>query len=149
MKNLEHPPTPGLTTGQINSIKLPSAISPHIERRRNNLNVPLLGELVPRGDGSFILKPTLPEKNLKNWITIRQASEILRHIRPRTLYMLLGHYLVFRRPLPRKTVVSLDSVLALEQATQDAEFWNDPQRRGALRESVRREMKRLADEAIA
>ena len=110
--------------------------------------LPLLGELIPRGDGTFILRPKVTEADLDTWLTIRQAGEILGHIKTKTIYSLLGEYLVFRRPLRHKTLISLRSALALKQATQDAEFWENRELRQRIKDQVRAEMGKLAASAL-
>jgi hypothetical protein len=110
--------------------------------------LPLLGELIPRGDGTFILRPKITEADLDTWLTIRQAGEILGHVKTKTIYSLLGEYLVFRRPLRHKTLISLRSVLALKQATQDAEFWDNRILRQRIKDQVRANMEKLATEAL-
>ena len=90
------------------------------------LLVPLLAELIPRGDGTFILRPRLFDADLDTWITVNEAAKVIGTMKTRALYKYLGEFLVYRRPLPRKFLVSLKSALAFKQATQDAEFWDSP-----------------------
>jgi hypothetical protein len=106
--------------------------------------VPLLAELVGRGDGTYILKPRPPGPDLDSWITIAQAAEIMENVHPRCLYRFLGEYLVYRRPLPRKVLVSLESVLALKKATLDPEFWDNPSQKERLKSTVRAAMDNLS-----
>src|SRR5437867_11984484 len=107
------------------------------------VQVPVLAELVARGDGTYLLKPRVTEQDLDTWVTVAEAARILG-MRPRTAYGLLGRYLVFRRPLPRKTVVSLKSALALRQATSDSEFWENIEQRRRLERQVTAQMQALA-----
>lgn len=101
----------------------------------------MMAELVPRGDGTFVLKPRVAEQDTETWITPRQAGEILGQLTTKSVYKLLGDYLVYRRPLRRKILVSLRSVLALKQATSDADFWDDRDLQKRIIEQVRDEMK--------
>ena len=125
-------------------------VAPHKQGLRDQLPsplVPLLAEMVSRGDGTYVLKPRPPGPDLDSWITIAQAAEIMENIHPRTLYRLLGEYLVYRRPLPRKVLVSLKSALALKKATLDPEFWDDREQKQRLKRRVQSAMHSLAQSA--
>lgn len=108
------------------------------------VKMPVLGTFVSRGDGSFVLKPQLPDELGDTWLTMREAAKAIGNISPKSLYLLLGEFLVYRRPLPRKTLVSLRSVLEYRQASHDPEFWEDPTIRQKLRQRVQEEMDRLS-----
>jgi hypothetical protein len=110
---------------------------------KNAITVPVLAELISRGDGTFILRPSLATADLDTWVTIRQAAQIL-NLKPRSVYRLLGRYLVYRRALPTRIVVSLKSILALRQATQDPEFWDNPALQTKVAEHASRCMAQLA-----
>ncbi len=110
------------------------------------LFVPLLSELIPRGDGTFILRPRLFDADLDTWITINEAAKI-GTMKPRALYKYLGLFLVYRRPLPRKFLVSLKSAMAFKQATQDAEFWDNPALQQRCSDQVKKAMAALTEEA--
>jgi len=110
--------------------------------------VPVLAELISRGDGTFVLRPRVPTEDLDTWVTIHQAGEIIGSVNAKTVYGLLGEYLVYRKPLRRKILVSLKSALALKQATQDAEFWENPELQRRLKDQVRRAMDQLIDESM-
>ena len=105
--------------------------------------VPLLGELIPRGDGTFIWRPRWFDSDLDTWITVGEAAKIVGPVKPRVVYKFLWEFLVYRRPLPRKVVVSLKSALAFKQATQDADFWEDPALQQKCRDQVKRAMAEL------
>ena len=111
--------------------------------------LPVLAELISRGDGTFILKPQVPAGDLDTWITIRQAAEVIGQVDRKSVYRLLGEFLVYRRPLRAKILVSLRSALALKQATQDAEFWERPERQQRVRDQVRKAMEGMARQALA
>ena len=119
--------------------------SPHCEATvAPPASIPLLAELIGRGDGTFILRPRLPNQQLETWITVSEAAKIVGNVNPRRLYQFLGQYLVYRRPLPRRVVVSLKSVLAFRQATQDADFWENQELQERIIEDVQRQMEELA-----
>jgi len=109
-----------------------------------SVNLPVLAELIGRGDGTFILRPKVPDQDLDTWVTLSQAARIIGNVGPRNLYPFLGQYLVYRRPLPRRVVVSLRSAMALKQATQDPEFWENPTLQQRVRDSVKATMDKLA-----
>lgn len=111
------------------------------------VQVPVLAELIGRGDGTYILRPKLPDRDLDTWITVKQAAQILGNLNPKSLYSLLGEYLVYRRPLPNKVVVSLRSVVAFKEATQDTEFWDNPVLRSRIKEQVKSTMEQLVERA--
>ncbi|MGZ5543669.1 MAG: hypothetical protein ACXWIU_03250, partial [Limisphaerales bacterium] len=59
------------------------------------------------------------------WITPAQACKILG-IAPSGIYRLVDPtrpFLVAKRPLPRKILISLRSVRALSEATKNPDFW--------------------------
>ncbi|MDB6059480.1 MAG: hypothetical protein JWO95_3324 [Verrucomicrobiales bacterium] len=59
------------------------------------------------------------------WISAQQAGKILG-IATSGIYRLIDPnrpFLVVKRPLPRKVLISLRSVTAFSEATKDAEFW--------------------------
>jgi len=111
--------------------------------------IPLLADLIGRGDGTFILKPRLPDGDLDTWITVGEAAKILGNLDRRTIHYWLGEYLVYYRPMPRKFKVSLKSVRALKQATQDTDFWDNRQLQGNLKEQVKLAMTKLMEAARA
>src|SRR5260370_16822476 len=99
---------------------------PTLKPPKRETVLPLLAELVSRGDGTFLLKPKVPDQELDTWITIRQAAEFLDIHRHNNLYPFLGEYLVYRRPLPARIIVSLKSALPFKQATQDPNLCENP-----------------------
>lgn len=110
--------------------------------------VPVLAELISRGDGSFVLRPRVPAQDLDTWLTIQEAGEVIGSINAKSVYPLLGEYLVYRKPLRRKILVSLKSALALKQATQDTEFWHNQALQQRLKDQVRKIMAELTDRAM-
>jgi len=115
---------------------------------RRTVHVPVLAELIGRGDGTFILRPSLPDQDLDTWITVKQTDQVLGCLNPKSVYRLLGEYLVYRRPLPSRILVSLRSVLALKQAAQDAEFWSNPELQRRVKDLVKRGLDRLTEDAL-
>ena len=112
------------------------------------VHLPVLAELIPRGDGTFILKPKVPDQELDTWITVRQAAEVIGHVGRKAVYRLLDGYLVYRRPLRKKILVSLKSAHAYREATQDPEFWRDSHLQQRLRKQVQTTMDHLAEAAL-
>jgi hypothetical protein len=107
------------------------------------MRLPVLAELISRGDGTYILKPRVPDPELHTWITIRQAAELMS-VQRQAVYGLLNRgLLVYRRPLRRKILVSLESARALREATLDPDFWENPVLQQRTRIVVRAAMKRL------
>jgi hypothetical protein len=89
------------------------------------------------------------DADLETWISLHQAAQVLGNVTSKSLYRHLGEFLVFRRPLRYKIVVSLTSVLALKQATSDPEFWENPALQQRIRDQVQAMMKRLVAESGA
>ena len=112
------------------------------------IQLPVLAELIGRGDGSYILKPKAPDRDLDTWISLRQAAELIGNVHNKSLYPLLGEYLVYKRPLPGRVVVSLRSVLALKQATDDVEFWGNPGLKKRFKEQVKAAMEKQTEKAM-
>jgi hypothetical protein len=99
---------------------------------------PILAELMPRGDGTYILKPRAVPLGLDTWITPKRAAEIIG-IEWRSVYRLLSPtrpMLVYKRPLKAKFLISLKSVMAFIEATNDPDFWEDNLQQEALLQSV-------------
>ena len=111
--------------------------------------LPLLADLIGRGDGTFILKPRLPDQDLDTWISVGEAARILGDIDRRTIHHWLGEYLVYCRPMPRKPKVSLKSTLFLRQATLDADFWENDELQLRVKEQVQATMRRLMENTLA
>lgn len=90
------------------------------------MSLPLIADLTPRGDGTFILKPRVIETaDCDTWISPKDAARLLG-IAKRTVYDLISSespYLVARHPAERKIILSLRSVQALRRATVSESFW--------------------------
>jgi hypothetical protein len=140
-------PSPRLSNPFCGGPASPSAVAERPGSPRPAL-VPVLAELISRGDGTFVLRPRVPAQDLDTWVTIQQAGEVLGSINAKSIYPLLGEYLVYRKPLRRKILVSLKSALALKQATQDAEFWHNKALRQRVKDQVRKTMEDLTDRAM-
>ena len=78
------------------------------------LVLPILAELTARGDGTYVLKPQTVPSGIDTWISPKKAAKIIG-IEGRSIYKLLdpsNPFLVCKRPLKAKCLVSLRSVLA-------------------------------------
>src|SRR5260370_29569108 len=117
-------------------------------RPRQETVLPLLAEIVSRGDGTFLLKPKVPEQDLDTWISIREAAELLGIDKHKNLYPFLGEYLVYRRPLPARVIVSLKSALDFKQAAQDPDFWDNPVLKERLKVNMKKTMESLAPRSL-
>jgi hypothetical protein len=118
--------------------------SPH------KIELPILAELVNRGDGTFVLKPVkIPEDEFGPWVTVKQAAKLLSgDPKPSSIYALLGEYLVYRRPLKSKVEVSLKSVLALRRACDDPDFWENPISQDRVKKIVLQGMRKLLESSL-
>jgi hypothetical protein len=72
------------------------------------------------------------------WLSVKESAKLLGWNTGR-VYDLLGDLLVYRRPLPRKLIVSLKSVLKLKSESA-AGFWRDLAKQNQLRDWVYKEM---------
>lgn len=90
------------------------------------LTLPILADLTPRGDGTFVLRPRM-HGTVDQWVSPKDAAVILGFTGPEgrsSVYRLIAEgMLTARRPSPRKILVSLASVHAHRDATADPEFW--------------------------
>jgi hypothetical protein len=106
------------------------------------VTLPILAQFTAQPDGTYKMKPTLPTDGVDVWITPAQACKILG-VKGAGIYRLIDPaepFLLFRRPLPRKILISLRSVRALSEATKDAEFWESR----TLKEELRRTLRNIA-----
>ena len=108
---------------------------PRPAEKSGSIQLPIMADFLPRGDGSFILRPRLVESDLDTWISPKDAAKILG-VSSRTIYDLVtvdAPYLVARHPASRKIVVSLKSTEGLKRATVSENFWtSDIAARNAL-----------------
>jgi hypothetical protein len=91
------------------------------------IQLPILADLLPRGDGTFILKPHVPASALDDWIPVKAAAKLIG-ISLTEIYSLLDAsepYLVSRRPARWKILISLKSTRAFHSATANPAFWTD------------------------
>lgn len=88
---------------------------------------PVMAELLPCGDGRFILKPHAPDELGEGWISTREAAKILgftgENANRSVLRLADDGYIESRRPSPMKVKISLKSVLEHKEKTKDPEFW--------------------------
>jgi len=109
--------------------------------------IPCLADLIHRGDGTWLLKPTLPTGDSDAWITPQQAARLLG-ISKGKVYVILEDFLVYRRPLPRRIIISLLSVKALRKASLDREFWTNKTAQDRLKFAVRKAMDTLVASSL-
>jgi hypothetical protein len=90
------------------------------------LSLPIIADLAPRGDGTFILKPRVIElADEDTWISPKDAARVVG-VSLTEVYGLLDAaepFLVSRRPARWKILVSLKSALAFRRATVKEDFW--------------------------
>jgi hypothetical protein len=85
-------------------------------------------------NGTLVAKPqSATSAKEAEWVTPRQAAEILG-MNPRRVYQLINGpynipYLVSKRILLRKLVISAESIKAFKRAVADPTFWRDKIRR--------------------
>jgi hypothetical protein len=98
------------------------------------------GPRAPAKEKPVLKLPPLPaDGGLDVWITARQACEILG-VKRGGVYRLVDAtkpFLVSRRPLPKKILISLRSVQALNEATKDPQFWTSPELQSAHQEKLK------------
>ena len=112
---------------------------------RLGFELPIMVELLPRGDGTYLLKPKPMEADMEAWVSARRASEIIG-LKRRSVYRLLDParpLLVHKRPAKKRTLVSLRSIQAYLQATSDPDFWSDDAQQKVLERTVLGQMKGL------
>lgn len=114
------------------------------KKAKASILLPVLAELISRGDGSYILRPQIPDFNdLDTWLPVAKAAKVLDDMSAKAVYPMLGVFLVYRRPLKSKVLVSLASILELQKATKDPEFWDTPAMQAPLKASVQARMASL------
>ena len=108
--------------------------------------VPVLADLIRRHDGTFVLQPHVTGSQVDMWVSPKRAAQLIG-IRGHSIYRLLNPnnpFLVYKRPLKSRSLVSLRSVRAYIQATSDPDFWDDSYQQKRLVESVQKTMRTLA-----
>jgi hypothetical protein len=86
-----------------------------------------MADVTPRSDGTFVLKPHVPDSTCDTWIDVQDAAKLIG-VGTEEIYNLVKPkepYLVSRRPLERKIVISLKSVLEYRRVTVNPSFWTD------------------------
>lgn len=87
-----------------------------------------LAEVIPRGDGSFVLRPEPTALSGVTWISTTKARAILGNMPYTTFWQMLpvcGDVIVTRRKSPRRIDVSLQSLQEFQRRIQeDPEFWS-------------------------
>jgi hypothetical protein len=95
----------------------------------------ILTEFIPRGDGSFILRPKPVSADLETWVGTKIAATLLG-IKPGSIYNLLDPYepyLVFRRPVKGVYLISLESIQEYKTLSSNPHFWSDENRAERLK----------------
>jgi len=85
--------------------------------------LPLIGDMLPRGDGTYVLRPRIPDQHGEVWVTIRDAARLMG-VHVMTVYRLIdaGHLQV-RRVSPHKTTISVRSLNEHIARGSDRENW--------------------------
>ena len=105
------------------------------------ITLPILAQLTARGDGTYVIRPTVFESDTDTWITPVQTARILG-LNKMAVYKLCditAPFLATKRPLPRRILVSLKSVTLFREATKDLNFWESPELQKRL-QRMNREM---------
>jgi hypothetical protein len=81
---------------------------------------------VEKAQKTIEIEPFASDSGLDVWISARQACGLLGVQRTAIYRLTDGEkpFLVSRRPLPRKVLISLRSVQAFAEATKDPLFWS-------------------------
>ena len=101
--------------------------------------LPLLGEFRPLGDGTYHYRPIPPGPDGDTWLSCKDAAKIL-HWPIQSVYDYLGDLLIAARPLKRKRLVSLRSVVKLQEALRELDFWDSQAKQNKLRDWVFEQM---------
>jgi hypothetical protein len=131
-------------------LKIQKSSAPKLNAQRGlgvaPMILPILAQFTAQPDGTFHMKPQMPDGGMDVWITPAQACNILG-IKGAAIYRLVDPakpFLVWKRPLPRKILISLRSVTALSEATKNAEFWESE----ALQEKLRAKLRQIAASGV-
>ena len=87
--------------------------------------LPILAEFRRQPDGSYNIRPILPDQSGDSWLRVKEAARLL-DLPPKTVYPLLGEFLVYKRPLKCRFLVSVRSILKYNEVTRDPKFWESP-----------------------
>jgi hypothetical protein len=100
--------------------------------------LPIMGTFQARGDGTFTMRPRLPDSHGETWIKTRDALRLSGQSAS-TLYRWAEvGLLTFRRPTPTKWEFELGSLQRLLHDIRDPEFWTRRAKEAqSLRESRR------------
>lgn len=111
---------------------------PRTPHTAEQFELPIMASLVPKGDGSYTLRPRLPDTQGETWIRTKDAVRLSGQS-DSTLYRWAEVGLItFRRPTPTKWEFELGSLQKLLQDIRDPEFWTTRAKEAqALRESRR------------
>ena len=118
-------------------------MKPKANRDQGQIFLPLMAELLPLGDGTYRLKPVIPDSGMDTWITVAKAASIIGIGKTSAYELLDTGFLVHKRPLKWKILVSLQSVEAYKAAIADPEFWTNSKLQRELRRRVAEAMEAL------
>jgi len=91
-------------------------------------------QLIPQGDGSFLIKPGRPLLGRRR-LTVKEAAA-KAGVSTDTIYRLLDEGLLEgQHPSPRRTLVFEDSLNKHLQLTEDREFWERRREEREVRKS--------------
>ena len=91
----------------------------------------VLADVTPRPDGTYILRPQVPDTACDTWIEVKEAAKLIGVSLTEFYQMVKDDYFVRRYPLDRKILISLKSVREFYQATVNPAFWTTPDLREA------------------
>lgn len=111
-------------------------------------DVPCLAEFLPRSDGTWTLRPTLPQEDADSWVSIRQAAKVLGISEASAYKLKDAGFMVHRRPLKGKITVSLRWLMQFRRATADEEFWQNCLSQKSFRDQVRSAQEKLLEMAL-
>lgn len=97
----------------------------------------VLADVTPRPDGTFVLRPQVPDTACDTWIEVKEAAKLIGVCLENCYDLVKDGYLVSRHPLDRKILISLKSVRTFYQATVNPAFWTAPDLRKSHIAAVR------------
>jgi excisionase family DNA binding protein len=87
------------------------------------IQLPGMMDLLPRGDGSYVLKPRVDPQGAGAWVSVREAARVMG-VHRQTVYRLLdAGQLEARRISAHTTMISLASISKHIERQSDRENW--------------------------
>jgi hypothetical protein len=92
----------------------------------SQLTLPILADLTPRGDGTFVLKPRVTQASGETWIDASEAATILG-VSVKTIYRLGDNETIrCRQVTPRKRQFEVGSIHEFREGIEkDPEYWRN------------------------